>query len=129
MMRQLIYDALHPLVTSGDLKAIYQGESLLKAPGPSQFPIVVYRIGNETNENLGSGSTAYRKFFQVYVHDVPADYSRIDALIPMIRDALIAAAPAGHVLEIMWRENSRDLDDEFMGSIVRYIRFEAALAQ
>jgi hypothetical protein len=129
MMRQLIYDALQALVASGDLKGVYQGESMLKAPNPRDFPIAVYRIGNETNENLGSGSTAYRKFFQVYVHDVPADYSKIDDLIPKIRIALTSAAPSGHVLEIMWRENSRDLDDEFMGSIVRYLRFEAALAQ
>lgn len=129
MMRQLIYDALHALVISGELKAIYQGESMLKAPNPRDFPIAVYRIGNETNENLGSGSTAYRKFFQVYLHDVPADYNRIDTLIPVIRDALTAAAPSGHVLEVMWRENSRDLSDEYMGSIVRYLRFEAALAQ
>lgn len=128
-MRQLIYDALQPLVTAGQLQTVYQGEAMLKAPSPAEFPIAVYRIGNETSENLGAGMTAHRKFFQIYVHDVPADYSRIDALIPSIRDAVEAAAPSDHVLEIMWRENSRDLNDEFLGSIVRYLRFEAALAQ
>lgn len=127
-MRQLIYNALKTLVISGDVKAVYQGESVIQAPIPTNYPVLVYRMGNETNENLGSGMTAHRKFFQVYIHDRPADYTRIDGLMVPIRNALVAAAPSGHVLEIMWRENSRDLDDEFLGSVMRYMRFEAALA-
>lgn len=128
-MRPLVYNALLPLKVAGTVKDIVQGESLLSAPKPSAFPLLVYRLGNETNENLAETSTAHRVFFQVYVHDRPADYSGIDALMVPIRDLLLAAAPAGHVLQIMWRENSRDLDDEFLGSIMRYMRFEAALAQ
>lgn len=128
-MRPLIYNALHTLVVGGALKSVVQGESLLVAPKPAEFPMAVYRMGNETSETLGAGMTSHRKFFQVYIHDRPADYAGIDALMPTIRDLLIAAAPSGHVLEIMWRENSRDLDDDFLGSIMRYMRFEAALAQ
>lgn len=128
-MRQLIYNALKPLKDAGTIKGLIQGESLLEAPKPTALPMLVYRMGNETNENVGEGFTAHRKFFQVYIHDRPADYSGIDALIPTVRDLLIAAAPSGHVLKIFWRENSRDLDDEFLGSIMRYMRFEAALAQ
>jgi hypothetical protein len=128
-LRQLIYDALQPLVVAGLVKSVVEGESVLKAPRRSEFPMLVYRMGNETNENLGQGLTAHRTFFQVYIHDAPADYSRIDGIIPAVRDAIVAAAPLGHVVEIMWRENSRDLDDAFFNSIVRYMRFEAALAQ
>lgn len=125
-MRDLIYNAL---VAIPGINQVYQGESMLKAPKPIEFPVAVYRIGNETNANVGSGITAHNKFFQVYLHDVPADYTRIDTLIPLVRDAMTGLSNKGHILEVIWRENSRDLDDEFIGSVMRYLRFETAMAQ
>lgn len=124
-MRQLIYDKLS---TIPEFVRVHQGESLTAAPKRERLPIAVYRIGNESPDNIGAGATAHRVYFQVYIHDKPADYSRIDDLVVKVQNVFDLDGSVGEVVEIIYLETSRDLDDAFFGSIMRYVRFQAVLA-
>jgi hypothetical protein len=131
-MRQWLFDVLssNPDIFALTEGRVLQGESMLKAPDRLELPLLVYRMGNTTNEHLGHNSTAHRRFFQVYIHDRPADYSRIDTLCALVIAALdqSGAVPEHNILETSWLETSRDLDDEVFHTIVRYVRFQTVLS-
>jgi hypothetical protein len=91
--------------------------------------VAIYRLGNESPDNLGFDVNPHRKYFQVYVHDVPADYTRIDNLVERVRLAFKLESSVDEVIEVRYLETSRDLDDAFFGSIMRYIRFQAILSR
>lgn len=126
-MRQFIYDTLR---NDLDVQAfcddrIYQGESL----DHSELvrPFIVYRVGNETSELFSEDAqTPHRVFFQVYLHDTPADYMRIDEGVKAVIKALKGARdPAYKILRVNYLETSRDLDDSELRTILRYVRFQA----
>lgn len=126
-MRQFIYDALR--LDSG-IEAIvedriFQGESMDAAE--LKRPFLVYRVGNETNELFSEDAQMpHRVFFQVYIHDNPSDYMRIDDLANLVRAALVGGPyPDYKILRVNYLETSRDLDDDVMRTIVRYVRFQA----
>jgi len=104
---------------------VHQGESMLTSQITK--PFIVYTIGNSTSENLAEEDyRPERQFFQVYVHDKPADYSRIDDIVKAIKDTLVGQRSLEHsVMIIRHLETSRDLDDSTMKTIMRYIRFQA----
>jgi len=124
-IRQFIYDRLLTIPT---FTSVAQGESLLEAPSRPEFPVAVYRLGNESPENIGAEITPHRKYFQVYIHDAPADYTRIDTLVDQVQAAFRLTGSVGNIVEVIYLETSRDLDDAFFGSIMRYVRFQAILS-
>lgn len=125
-IRQFVHDRLSAIP---DFTEVYQGESVTEAPNRTEYPIAVYRIGNESPEfGMGELSTTHRKYFQVYIHDVPADYTRIDDLVDKVKAAFVMPTSVGKIITVTYLETSRDLDDEFFGSIMRYVRFQAILA-
>jgi hypothetical protein len=87
----------------------------------------VYRLGNVTNEHLGVGAIAQRTFWQLYVHDNPADYDNIDTITQQLIQLFHESGPfpAYDILQTRYLETSRDLDDEIFKTIVRYVRFES----
>ena len=124
-IRQFIYDRL---VAIPDFVEVYQGESVLEAPNRSEYPVAVYRIGNESPEfGMGEQTEVHRKYFQVYIHDTPADYTRIDDLVDKVKAAFVMPTSVGKITQVIYLETSRDLDDAFFGSIMRYVRFQAVL--
>ena len=109
------------------IQSVLQGQSLLTADIPK--PYLVHRFGNETDENLAEVDVYPRKmYFQVYVHDIPGDYIRIDSLVELVKAAFrsqtIASAAVAGVHHIRYLETSRDLSDPELGTIFRYIRFQ-----
>lgn len=129
-MRQFIYDTLRldSAVSAVVGNRIYQGESMDMAE--LVRPFLVYRLGNETNELFSEDAQMpHREFFQVYVHDNPADYMRIDDLCKLVRTSLVGGPyPDYKILRVNYLETSRDLDDSTMRTILRYIRFQAVLS-
>lgn len=126
-MRQFVYERL-----TGDsaIQAIVddrvkQGESMDIAE--LRHPFLVYRIGNETNELFSEDDLKpHRVFFQVYIHDRGGDYMRIDDLVKLVINALVGGPyPEYKILRVNYLETSRDLDDAEMGTILRYVRFQA----
>lgn len=126
-MRQFIYDTLRldPDIAAIVGTRIFQGESMDHAE--LQRPFLVYRMGNETNELFSEDAQMpHREFFQVYIHDNPSDYMQIDELGKLVRAALVGGPyPAYKILRVNYLETSRDLDDDVMRTIVRYVRFQA----
>lgn len=107
------------------LDRILQGESVLTAQ--IEKPFMIYRFGNRTNEDLSEADTedVSRQFFLVYIHDVPSDYSQIDEIEMAVIHSLNLAnsAPEG-IITTRYLETSRDLDDQALGTIFRYVRFQ-----
>ena len=103
----------------------YQGESMLSSV--VQKPFLVYTIGNATDVLLSEDmNSPERQFFQIYIHDDGGDYTRIDQGIKLVKDKLRhqQAAEAG-IIDIIYLETSRDLDDTTLNTLFRYIRFQA----
>jgi hypothetical protein len=126
-MRQFIIDALKDsLAITGVVGTrIYQGESLVSSE--LTRPFLIYRVGNETTEAVSEDlPTPHRVYFQVYIHDGPSDYTRIDSLCNEVRKALVGGPfPDYKILRVDYMETSRDLNDDTMRTIFRYIRFQA----
>lgn len=126
-MRQFVYETLsgNAPIQAVVADRVFQGESMLVAE--MAHPFLVYRIGNETNELFSEDTLRpHRVFFQVYIHDRGGDYMRIDDLVKLVIDALVGGPyPAYKILRVNYLETSRDLDDAEMGTILRYVRFQA----
>lgn len=110
--------------------AIFPGKGLLNSPG--KWPFICYIVGNNTEEALGEGSGANRQYFEVWVHDTDKnlDYMYIDSIIMRLRD-LFRDAPSSKTDPVMTSyplETSRDLDDQEMGTICRYLRVQVVNA-
>jgi hypothetical protein len=68
-----------------------------------------------------------RGYIQVWAHDDPGDYERIDQILDLSRTAIEAVQPSvvlGPFLEARWIETGVDLRDDVMESITRYMRFQ-----
>lgn len=107
---------------------IFQGESATTSLMPR--PFIFYTIGVRSSENLSEERDAARQFFQIYVHDDPADYVRIDTIISILRRGLKNQGdPASGWMTTRYLESSTDLDDQTLGTIMRYIRFQAIMEE
>lgn len=106
------------------LDRMIQGESLLTAQ--IEKPFLVYRFGNRTNEDLAEDMPGVgRQFLSIFLHDVPADYSRIDQMeMAVIHGLNLANSRDEGIITTRYLETSRDLDDQALKTIYRYLRFQ-----
>jgi len=113
-----------PLLSFMPIDRMLQGESLLSANLVK--PFLVYRFGNKTTEDLAEDMPEVgRQFLSIYLHDVPADYDRIDEMEMAVLHALnLASSREEGVITTRYLETSRDLDDQALGTIYRYVRFQ-----
>ena len=113
-----------PLVDFVPVERMLQGESVLSAQIVK--PFLVYRFGNKTPEDLAEDMPdVARQFLSIYLHDVPADYSRIDQMeMAVIHSLNLASSRNESVVTTRYLETSRDLDDQALGTIYRYVRFQ-----
>lgn len=92
-------------------------------------PFTVFKLGNATNAALAETVDVANQFCQIYVHDVSdedgGDYQRIDSIITEMKRALINAnsAPDG-IISVQFLETSQDLNDETLGTIMKYVRIQ-----
>ncbi|MCA1800473.1 MAG: hypothetical protein LC687_04980 [Actinobacteria bacterium] len=114
------------LLKPGELfsNRIYQGETLSDRLTPK--PYMFYTLGQDSDEFLSETVTPHRQFFTIYVHDLPSDYSRIDDIIDLLKLALVnKSSKEARVMTIRHLETSADFDDNTLGTILRYVRFQA----
>lgn len=106
------------------LERMFQGESLLTAQ--IEKPFLVFRMGNRTNEELAEDMPGVgRQFLSIYLHDVPADYSQIDRMeMAVIHGLNLASSEPDSIITTRYLETSRDLDDQALKTIYRYLRFQ-----
>lgn len=131
MIREWIYDRF---TTDPDLTAyllandcdpelfVTQGESWRNTRTPSGL-FMFYTFGFHTDLGLSETIRPSRQYFQVHVHDKPSDYTRINRVLSIINSPSFWVNPPREVIHLEWMETSRDLDDDTLGTITRYSRF------
>lgn len=92
-------------------------------------PYVVFKLGNDTNEELAETVDAHRQYFQVWVHDYTdtkvGDYGRIDDIIRELKARFSGAGSSlDGIITTRYLETSQDLDDNTLGTVFKYIRFQ-----
>lgn len=88
---------------------------------PEIKPFVVYRFGARTSPMRGDDSVAiYTQSIQVFAHDTPGDYVRIEEILAVIHTILI---PSTHP-SVTWLEDSEDLRDDDFGTILKWSRYQ-----
>lgn len=125
-----------PLVALLELKPsevaedrVFSAGSLTSVSTPK--PFIVHLMGNSTDAGLAEeDADAQRQFWQIWVHDEPADYTRIDAIHERLKIIFKNAAdPASWVQTTFHLERSRDFDDQVLGTIFKYARFQSILTK
>lgn len=92
-------------------------------------PFVVYKLGNNTNEDLAEDQDVSRQYLQIFVHDFEdqdtADYMKIDQVLKEIKAALrLGSSAEDGVITCQYLETSQDLNDETLNTVMKYIRFQ-----
>lgn len=123
-MRTWVYDKLTttPAITAlVDPLRVIAGSALRKAPDTK--PFITYRMHpQQPRLRRLAGRSQY---LQVWVHDVPGDFMRIDEIIEAVVQALNVEVNGGGILECKWIESSADLpEDPDLGTIARFARFQ-----
>jgi hypothetical protein len=128
--REFVYETLknYPALQTFVADRVYQGESLTHSTQVK--PFVVYRMGNDTSELLAEvDAFPHRQFFQVYAHDEPADYYKLDQICDAVKGAFRARNGSGvdNIYTVVYLETSRDLDDPVLNTVLRYVRFQLVM--
>jgi hypothetical protein len=121
--RILTYDALRG---SADL-GLLVGDRIGPASSfnkHNERPLVVIRAHTDFPAGRRVGR---REYIQIWAHDEPGDYLRIDQVLKLCRVAIEGIVPSAALedfLEAKWIETGVDLRDDLMESITRYSRFQ-----
>jgi hypothetical protein len=119
MSRKIIFAALKawpgldPLV----------GERIFEASNVDKHvtkPLIVLRMHTEFPVARMGG----RGYMQLWAHDKPGSYLKIDDILAESRKAIESIPPQNTFLEAKWIETGVDLRDDAMGTVVRYSRFQ-----
>lgn len=123
-MRKIIFDALRLWAPLDALvgERIYEASSV---DAHTQKPFIVVRMhtGFPVRPAIGG-----RHYAQVWAHDHPGSYLKIDAILIECRRAVEALPPSGDFLEARWIETGVDLRDDGFETITRYCRFQMTQA-
>lgn len=106
---------------------IYQDTSIREDESTRQLvkPFIVYRVWGLRPEFRGDDSDQHaREVFQVFAHDIPGDYLRIDRILSKLHTlfADVRDQDTGAISE--WLEMSEDFRDSDMHTIMRYCRIQ-----
>lgn len=117
-MRALIFQALSGSAGLTDIvdNRIFQASDLTNVP---PRPFVTYRLHN-AYARQGFGK---QTLVQVWFHDEPGDYMRIDEMMGHAKTAIEGIPQQGSFMEAVWFEDSVDLQDDDMGTITRNARY------
>ena len=116
---QLSTPALVAMVPGG----IHQTTELVRAPDVK--PFLTYRtIANVPQLRGDDQDHAIQENYLVFVHDEEGDYLQIDAVLEALRQLFKSVNGDPEVISVTWLENSEDLRDADMGTIMRYGRYQ-----
>lgn len=107
----------------GGPNRIFQRSALDKLGVPEVRPFVVYHGG--TDRTAGpSVLRARARNVQVWAHDDPGDYGKIDEALDRIKLLAESMPSSGGLFEGRWVEGSPDLEDPEMKTICRFARLQ-----
>lgn len=95
------------------------------ADTPNVRPLMIFRWG-QSSEGM---DVMHRRILQVWVHDDPSNYSRIDDALQRVCDVLTSLfgvnvdATTKWVAQIDWMLDSDDLSDDVQNTVTRYSQF------
>jgi len=102
---------------------IYQSTALKEVPEIK--PYVMYRYLADVPELRGDDSSPVnRQAFMVMVHDYPGSYVKIDTILQILKGLFRDVSdPDNDIIHCNWVDDSEDLRDDIMGTIVRWSRY------
>jgi len=94
-------------------------------------PFVIHGLGNSSDmlpsEDEGFGK---RQYFQVWLHDEGADFTRIDDGLDIVKGLLVNGSDkASNLTTVQWLETSQEFNNETYNTIFRYLRFQAIISK
>lgn len=98
------------------------------AETPQMRPFLVFRFAN-TTPGIPGEQTVNDRSFQVWVHDDPNDYTRIDDVITRVRSVLTSVfaqytgTEGQYIHGVEWMGDSEDLADDEQRTITRYCEY------
>jgi hypothetical protein len=121
--RQWIYMTLtaSPAATRAivPVSSVYAGGSLTGRPHRSPF-IVIRMMPNSVAVKQGF---AHRQIAEVWAHDEPGSYQRIDRILSAVRADLVGPVTIPDAIACEWSGDSQDLPDDGLGTITRSASF------
>lgn len=124
MFREWLYSTLstHVPLTAYVGDNIIQTGSELEAP--AHKPFLIYRLGVQSPSLRGDDATTKRiQPVQLFVHDTPGDYKRIDTILDILKSLLDTRGDSS-IICCTWLEASEDMRDDVFQTITRYARLE-----
>lgn len=123
-MRATIFSLLRLAQTVVPEERIFQIGSVDQKP---QTPFIVFRLSGDF-PTVTKRSKARRVSLEIWVHDKPGDYSRIDGILKQIEqtfdDVVHASAAEGESISTAdWESRSPDLNDDGFGSICKMTNY------
>lgn len=133
--RQWVYETLtqDPAVQGIVADRVAANQSMMTAQ--TERPFVVLKFGNDSDEQIFDDpdipQRPHRQFIEVWCHDSRPSYVQIDALCDAIKQALRTdqSSVDGYIMAVKYLENSADMIDESMDTVLRYLRFQLIMSQ
>lgn len=136
-MKKLIYDTLVGAVSLQEVEVgeagnrVYQRYALgeVGIPDKPDFPfILIGELPAFPARNKPKTSRALTHFIQVYVYDHKGSYVRIEAILELVRELVLAlegemSASGSRCLGVGWDTTSQDYDDDNYDAFVKHITF------
>lgn len=123
--RPWVYSSMtgHTPLTALVSTRIYESSAIKEVPKTK--PYLMYRFLTDTSELRGDDFALVKsQSFMVLVHDVPGDYKQIDSILVMLKTIFDRVSNAQYnVVRSIWVDDSEDLRDDVMGTILRYGRY------
>jgi hypothetical protein len=95
---------------------------------PPVKPYAVLRqslLGGVGTMRTDSPTQPKAKYWQLWVHDEPGDFRRIDLALDAAERVFKSIPHQGNFLEMRFVETSEDLVDDELGDIVKFSRFQS----
>lgn len=122
-MRALVRSAILADPTLSGLGVVSQGVLAGDVDTPKQRPFLNLRWG----QTLPGLDVVQRRTLEIWVHDKPNDYTRIDSILVRLRAVVVSVVGSsnglGHVVGVEWTGDSDDLVDDGHDTITRTASF------
>lgn len=108
----------NPLLALVPAASIYGAGGLTGSP--ANKPFIIPKFGTRVRRNPEG---PYTETLEVWIHDEPGDYLRIDAILGVVKDRLHGQVALPGAVQCRWEGNSGDLADDGYGTIVKTTSF------
>lgn len=120
--RQWIFQTLSAngaVIAQVPANRIFSGGALTGREGTT--PFIVIRLLS-MNMELSEG-TAHSQTAEIWAHDKPGSYGRIDSILAAVRAALVGQVALSGGIACRWQGDSTDFADDDLGTITRNSAF------